>query len=464
MMPVTGPRVRAGVATRFRARSTRPTWRLSVPVTQQVSAAPRDGLFRNAYALIINTGLSGALGVLFWSLAAHLYAPGVVGRNTALISAMMTLSTVAQLDMASALMRFLPVMRRMAAKAVAGAYAVAVLVSALLAVGFFDLASRLSSNLSFIHGSALGIVFTAGLVLWSVFAIQDGVLTGLQRTPVVPIENAGYNLVKTALLVLVAGALPAWGIFASWTLPLLAAIAAVNLLIFRRYLPSHSTRSPSPIAMTRRTALRYLGFDYVGGLCGAAQTIAMPLVVTVTLGATANAHFYVAWMLVTLLDTVSLSLGKSLLVEGSYQPDELVAFGRRAIKGMLLMLVPAVAATVAFSPLATYVFGSHYDESPRLLRILVLGLIPRALFSLTASVARVRGEVGRILTYTLMGMVAIGGLSVAGAEYFGTTEALCVGWTLGNTAIGLLALPWLRTLLTRSGRRTNQPASFELRI
>lgn len=437
---------------------------LARPAAAPRSAPARDGLFRNAYALIINTGLSGALGVVFWTLAARLYPPEVVGRNTALISAMMTLSTVAQLDLAAALMRFLPSMRRLSAKAVASSYAVTVVVSVVLGAGFVALGPRVSSNLTFVSGTGLFIAFVAGLVGWGIFAIQDGVLTGLQRTTVVPVENAGYNLAKAGTLVLFVGLFPTWGIFAAWSVPLVGAIVAVNVLIFRRYLPAHVLRPPAPIVLSRRTVIRYLGFDYLGGLCGAIQTMAMPLVVTVTLGANASAHFYVAWMLVTVLDTVSLSLGKSLLVEGSYQPDELPFLFRRVVRGMLMMLIPAVVATIALSPLAVYLFGSRYHDAATLLRLLIIGLLPRALFSVAAAAARVRGEVGRIFCYVLLGTVVIVGLSVAGAVYFGTTEALCVGWTLGNLVIGLLALPWLRNLLGPVGPRPGRTAAERARI
>src|ERR671914_1403819 len=40
-------------------------------------------LFRNAYALMANGGLTGVLGLGYWLVAARLYPPDVVGRDSA---------------------------------------------------------------------------------------------------------------------------------------------------------------------------------------------------------------------------------------------------------------------------------------------------------------------------------------------------------------------------------------------
>ena len=76
----------------------------------------RTPLFRNAYALILNEGLSAASGLLYWLVAARLYATDIVGRNAAAISTMAFLSAMAQLSLGGALMRFLPVAGKRSAK------------------------------------------------------------------------------------------------------------------------------------------------------------------------------------------------------------------------------------------------------------------------------------------------------------------------------------------------------------
>src|SRR4051794_34525093 len=76
------------------------------------SARLRDHLAepfsRNAYALILNTGVTGALGVVFWFLAARYYSDADVGRGSALISAMTLLASIVGINLTGTLSHFLP--------------------------------------------------------------------------------------------------------------------------------------------------------------------------------------------------------------------------------------------------------------------------------------------------------------------------------------------------------------------
>src|SRR5918997_3986241 len=67
----------------------------------------RDGL-----ALVLSSGLTSGLGLLFWVLAARLYDSATVGVNSTLLSAMTLLGTAAQLNLGNALLRFVPVAGR----------------------------------------------------------------------------------------------------------------------------------------------------------------------------------------------------------------------------------------------------------------------------------------------------------------------------------------------------------------
>jgi hypothetical protein len=70
--------------------------------------ALRTPLYRNALALVINSGVTSLIGVAYWTLAARLTTPDVVGLNAALISAMVALATLSHLGLEGALGGFLP--------------------------------------------------------------------------------------------------------------------------------------------------------------------------------------------------------------------------------------------------------------------------------------------------------------------------------------------------------------------
>ena len=68
----------------------------------------RTPLYRDALALLLNSGVTSVIGVAYWTLAARLTSPEVVGLNAALISAMMALGSLSHLGLEGALGGFLP--------------------------------------------------------------------------------------------------------------------------------------------------------------------------------------------------------------------------------------------------------------------------------------------------------------------------------------------------------------------
>ena len=64
----------------------------------------RDGL-----ALVVSSGMSSAVGLLYWVLAAQIFPADVVGVNAVMVSSLMLVGGVAHLNMSHALLRFVPV-------------------------------------------------------------------------------------------------------------------------------------------------------------------------------------------------------------------------------------------------------------------------------------------------------------------------------------------------------------------
>lgn len=83
-------------------------------------------MYRDAYALMLNTVVNSGLGLLYWIVAARTSSPEDVGRGSALISLMLLVSILTQVDFGQALIRFLPRAGAGARGLVLGAYGVAV--------------------------------------------------------------------------------------------------------------------------------------------------------------------------------------------------------------------------------------------------------------------------------------------------------------------------------------------------
>src|SRR5919112_4208712 len=91
----------------------------------------RDGL-----ALVMSSGLSSAVGLLYWVLAAQMFPADVVGVNAVALSSLMLVGGVAHLNMSHALLRFVPVAGTGARRLVVLGYLVAIALSGLAGAGF----------------------------------------------------------------------------------------------------------------------------------------------------------------------------------------------------------------------------------------------------------------------------------------------------------------------------------------
>ncbi|MDQ1663410.1 MAG: hypothetical protein QOJ68_3390, partial [Blastococcus sp.] len=255
-------------------------------------------LLRNGYALVLNVGLTAALGVSFWVIAAREYSVADVGRGSAMVSALITLSTLGQLNLTTGLLRFLPRAGRHAGTLIRRSYVLGGIACVALAAAFLLIAPRVAEGFEFLPDSPLMVTgFCAAVLVWSVFALQDAAITGLRRSVWIPLENGVYGVLKIGVLVLLAEWSPGAGVFAAWVGAAAVILVPVNLVIFGRWVPAHaqaSLEADSERPNVRQVA-RLLGVDYLGSVCYLASTAALPLLVVTELGPVANGYFYVAW-------------------------------------------------------------------------------------------------------------------------------------------------------------------------
>ena len=204
------------------------------------------------------------IGAVYWAVAARLYGPEAMGRAAALISALMLVATLSQLNLSSTLMRFLPQMgAKSAGRLIKFSYLATSLTALAGSVIFVTVLPRLSSEWDFMGDSAFfAVLFAVSVVVWEIFTLQDAALVGLQRAVAVPIENVIYSLAKLALLVVGAWLLGSTDILFSWMIPLIFLIPVINWLIFRIL----KDRSPYDAVqgMRIRHLARFASVDYAG--------------------------------------------------------------------------------------------------------------------------------------------------------------------------------------------------------
>jgi O-antigen/teichoic acid export membrane protein len=410
---------------------------------QSGNAAKATGhkLYNSGYALVVNTAGTTAIGVAYWAVAAHLYGRQALGRSSAMISALILVSSVAQLNLNNTLPRFLPLAGRRSGRLIRYCYGASSLTGLMVGLGFVILMPHLSAQWRFLSQTPLvAPAFVIATVVWGIFALEDCALTGLRRAVVVPVENTVYGALKLLILLGLASLFPATGIFFSWLLPLFLIVPAVNWLIFGRYL--RTDEWATPVATVRpREVVRFTGVDYIGSLLGQFYSNMLPLIVLTTLGAAANGIFYVAWTITFGLSLVATNFATSMLVEGTSAPHRLAELTRGVLARCALIIAPCVGLLiVAAHPILT-IYGSQYaDRATGLLGLLAIAVLPRTLVLVAFSLDRLAGRVGRAtLTNLILTILVLGGSWLMLTRI--GIDGVALAWGGGNLVIAVLRLP-----------------------
>ncbi|HEY2192764.1 MAG TPA: hypothetical protein VGH76_10760 [Actinomycetospora sp.] len=407
-------------------------------IPRYVAHTLRTPLLRNGHLLTLSSGLTGAIGLAYWAVTALRYDPASVGRNSAAISMMMLLAGIAQLDLSTAMVRFVPGAGAGTRRMVAYTYLTAGGLGVLISTGFVVLAPLVSPGVTYFDGPLAGAAFVVATTAYTLFVIQDGVLTGLRRTAWVPVENAAFSAVKVGLVVLLATAMPEHGIFVSWLVPVLAAVVIVGGLLFGRAIPRHQRIEPSgdedrPAA---RDIARFVMTGYAGAVCSMASMTLMPILVIEVLGVEANAGFAVAWVIAYSLHLVNINMGSSLVVETAGDRSGLARCCRQVISHIGRLLAPAVLVVVVIAPYLLGLLGPAYAAASGALRLLSLGALPHLVVVIAVNAARVQRRMSLVFL-------------VQAAE---CVLALGLGWLLlprmGLTGVGLA---WLLTQCATAG-------------
>ena len=130
------------------------------------------------------------------------------------------------------------------------------------------------------------------------------------------------------------------------------------------------------------------------------------------LGSEANAYYYVAWGIASVLVYIPLSVSFSLFAEGSHDEGQLSRDTRRGLKIVFLLLIPAIVLLNLVGDRLLLLFGQAYSEQGTwLLRILTLSALPLSLNYVYFGVRRVEMKMKGVIGLTAFTAVATLGLS-----------------------------------------------------
>ncbi|WP_406674245.1 hypothetical protein WBK31_02060 [Nonomuraea sp. N2-4H] len=408
----------------------------------------RNPLFRQGYALMANTVITGVLGMGYWLLAAHYYTPEEFGRGQAVITAMRLFASLTALGFVGALARFLPIAGRRTAELILRGYGLAAATGGVAALGFLLTLPLWGKTYSVLAGFGPGLFFLASVVVWAVFTLQDVVLTGLRRAPFVPLNNLIFGLVKIGLLVALAGALPSGGIFVSWVIPTALALIPVQWLIFGVVVRRH-VRESDPVREPPRLrdVGRFLAGDFPGTLSILAIVYLVPVVIATQVGEATFGRFSMAHTLASMIELLAMNMAVSLTVEGSFDRAALAENCRRALRRAFMIVVPIIAVAVLGAPLILRIFGSEFaEEGTLLLRLMAVAVLPRVLIEVYLSALRAQSK-ARALAAVQIGLAVLVLVStMALFPYFGV-NAVGYGLLFSELLVAVVIFGNLRKIL-----------------
>ncbi|MGW1023264.1 lipopolysaccharide biosynthesis protein [Streptomyces sp. NPDC002577] len=382
-------------------------------------------LFRNAYALMLNTGISAVLGLGFWLAAARYYSEDAVGQGSAAIAAMKLLAGLTAVTLTGALARFIPVAGHTTGRLIFRTYAGSSAVVAVAAVVFLLTLDMWGPSYRFLHGTVNGLGFIAAVVAWSLLTLQDGVLTGLRSALWVPVGNTVFSAVKLGLLVAFAVAIPTTGVFVSWVAAIAASVVPLGWLVFRRLVPRHvkatedHARPPS-----LRELGRFLAGDYTGSLFSLAVVYLVPVIIASQVSSAENAYFYITTTIGGTVNLLAINMGASLTVEGSHDPAQLAANTRAALRRMARIMLPVTGVLFVAAPFVLRVFGQGYaDAATPLLRWFAVGAVLRVVMETYFAVLRAQSRTSGLAYLQGLLCVLVLGLTLLLLPRMGLTGA-----------------------------------------
>jgi O-antigen/teichoic acid export membrane protein len=415
-------------------------------------------LFRSGYTLVLNSTMSAVVGVAFWLLAARAYQPAVVGRNSAALSAMMFLAGIAQLNLMSSLLRFLPTAGRGARRMSALSYVVVATLSALAAVVFLaGLGTWSPALIPLLRGPLMAVTYILGTMALSILTLQTCAFVALRHAGTATLVNQAFNILKLVLLALFAILLPHSGVYFSWVASAVLVVAAGAVILFTRTVRTFASE-PRNIP-TLPDLARFAGPDYLASLAWIAATTLVPVLVLNLTDAAHAAVFALTWSVTLVLYGVPEAFGQALVAHTTRELAQLDERHNQVLKASLGLLAPVVLVLVVSAPLLLRPFGPWYaTQGAGTLRLLTSSAVPGTIVALTVSRARVRRHMVTVTSALIGVCVLIIGLTLLLVPRMGI-EGAGLAWLLGESAVAaVIGVAAASRLMIRAPRAAVPPS------
>jgi O-antigen/teichoic acid export membrane protein len=395
-------------------------------------------LLRNAGSLLATTGVTSAFGFGFWIFAARVFSQQSVGFGSAAISMMQLLGTIGMFGLGTMLIGELP-QRRSKGPLVAAALGASAIGSLVLGTGFALVSLGFGKHFVQINGTLPRIgIFSFGVALTGAALVFDESTIGLLRGGVQLARNTAFSIAKMAVLPLMAFLVHSAfgvGILFSWILGTLISLVPV-VILFRR---SGSSILHRPDWAALRSLARVTMAHNWLNLSITAPPQVIPVLVTVVVSPSANAAYYVAFMIVSFLYMVPVHLSTVLFAIASTTPQAIAEKLRFVLRLSLIVGLVGMVILGVGAHLILGIFGPNYAREATVpMWLLLAGYLPTVPKSQYIAVCRATGQVSK--ASAILAVQAVVQLI-----------AVCVGGKLDGligVCLALLIVGFLESLMT----------------
>lgn len=432
------------------ARSSRRT--ASFRIWQQ-----NQDLLRNAGSLAATTGLTSLFGFVYWILAAREFTQQAVGYGSAEISMMILLGTVGMFGFGTMLIGELP-NRRSRGGLTSASLLASGIGSLILGLGFPLIARASGGHFEEITGTSERILlFAVGVAVTGMTSVFDEATIGLMRGGLQLTRNLAMSIAKLILLpasALLLHDMFGVGIMLAWVLGMIISLLPTAILLKRG--GSAILHRPEWRAL-RRLGKVTLAHNWLN-LAITTPPRLLPVFVILVVSPSANAAFYVAWMLASFLFMVPAHLSTVLFAIASATPNLIAEKLRFVLRlsfmiGLPIMLVLGLGAHRVLG-----IFGTDYARLATIpLWLLILEYIPNIPKAQYIAVCRATGKVTKAaVLLTIAATCELVAVVIGGKV--GGLNGLCVGHFCVVAVEGLVTAPAvIRTAYTGGLRQRTRP-------
>lgn len=390
----------------------------------------------NTGSLAITSVVTSVLGFVYWWLAAQRFPPAAVGFASAAISAMTLLGTLCILGMGTLLIGELPRQHGKELSLISASLMLVGGVSGLAGILFAAIAPLISPNFGPLRSDPLNFtLFAVGVSLTAISLVFDQALVGLLRSDLQLWRNALFAVIKLVALFMGAAMFfhpLSMAIYATWAFGNVISLGLlIGLVVYSHRWPGHFLQPEWSLMRQLRTAAME---HHMLNLVLQAPALILPVLVTILLSSTANAWFYVSWMISSISALIPYALTTVLYATNATQFDTLAHKVRMTLFLAIILCGLITAVLLLGSQQVLGLFGHNYAEQSLLsMRILSFSVFPRIIKDHYVAIKRIHRRISHAIIPMLIGGLLELSMAALGA-HFGGLLGLSLGYVLALCA------------------------------